>query len=524
MNFFDWWKQGGGRDKPWLILGKGPSFARRVDYDLSAYDLLGLNHVCREQKVRLAHIIDFDVVDQVGEALLTQAEYVVMPWRPHVRREGDLLAPLRSSPTKLSPAPLDQLARSHPILGRLWAEGRLLWYNLGSASEPEGASPVIRVQFFSVEAALGLLAAAGARRARSLGIDGGASYSQAFDDLKGTALLANGRTSFDAQFASLARIIMSTSIDYAPLDVESPVRVFVATTEAQMLSVKVLEYSIRKHASLSVDVFPMHRATIDVPTPKSPKNLPRTPFSFQRFLIPALKQFKGRAIYLDSDMQVFRDIREVWTLPFNGADLLAAREPDSTGRKPQFSVMLLDCEALRWDIAEIVAALDAGRLTYETLMYQMAVARNIRADIPHQWNSLERYVEGETRLLHYTDMTTQPWVYTAHPFGEIWCRDLLEAIDAGAIERDMVRHHVEQGWVRPSLLHQVEQRVTDPAKIPANVIAGDEKFRAPFKDLPRHGGSAFTSPTLRFKSALRQIYDRSGLRRVGDRIRARAAH
>src|SRR5881394_780918 len=193
-------------------------------------------------------------------------------------------------------------------------------------------------------------------------------------------------------------------------DAGSPIRVYVGSQDAQMLAVKVLEFSIRQYATLPVEVMPLHHARVEVPMPKHAHNRPRTPFSFQRFYIPALAGFQGRAIYVDSDMQVFRDIRELWTLPFEGADLLAVRAPGESSRRPQFSVMLLNCGELRWELPAIVAALDRGELTYETLMYEMAVAKRIRAGIDPRWNSLEQYREGETALLHYTDMPTQPWV------------------------------------------------------------------------------------------------------------------
>jgi hypothetical protein len=314
---------------------------------------------------------------------------------------------------------------------------------------------------------------------------------------------------------------MTTGIDYAPLNVESPVRVFVATQEPQMLSVRVLEYSIRKHASLTVEVVPMHRAGIDVPMPSDVKNRPRTPFSFQRFLIPELAGHRGRAIYLDSDMQVFRDIRELWTLPFQGASLLAAREPGDTGRKPQFSVMLLDCEALPWRIDEIVAALDRGELSYESLMYEMKVAPSIRADIDPSWNSLERYEAGVTGLLHYTDMGTQPWVYARHPFGYLWTRDLFEAIDGGVIERAMVEEHVQKGYVRPSLLYQVDQRLEDGLLLPGAVAERDSAFRAPFEAIHKHAGSAWSNPLVKARALARHLYYRTPLAAFERRVRQR---
>jgi Glycosyl transferase family 8 len=481
----DWIAARGDESRPWLIYGKGPTFGTRSQYDTSKYLTLGLNHVCREQPVTLAHIIDLDVVDACGEALFSNAQAVVMPWWPHTKNRGVLAGTLQA-PTKLSPQNLDELSHSHPILARLRDEGRLLWYNLSSGPR-HGDEPVVEVRYFSSEAALNLLAAAGVRTVRSLGIDGGASYSGEFSDLRDKTLLANGRTTFDVQFGPIARTIMTTGLDYAPLDVESPIRVYVATTDAQMLSVKVLEYSIRKHASMTVQLFPMHLSNRAIPPPKDPKNLPRTPFSFQRFLIPELAGYRGRAVYLDSDMQVFRDMRELWTLPFDGASLLAAREPSQTGRRPQYSVMLLDCAQLDWNIDDIVARLDAGQLTYESLMYDMAVAPRQRAGIEPYWNSLERFVESETRLVHYTDMGTQPWVSTANPLGSLWMRDLFEAIDAGFLTRDEVADHITRGWVRPSLLYQIDQRDEVGRRLPPEVVAADAAFQAPFEEILQRG-------------------------------------
>ena len=517
QEFLTWFRAHADLPRPWLILGKGPSFAKRSQFGLSEFSTLGLNHVCREQPVTVAHVIDLDVIDQCGDALERSAQFLVMPWIPHVRPAGfQRLRPRHA----LSDRNLGEIARDHPVLRRLAADGRLLWYNLSTAPTPHGASPVIGVRYFSVEAALNLLATAGVRTVRSLGIDGGASYSGEFDDLQDRTLLTNGRSSFDRQFEEIARMIMSTGIDYAPLDVPAPIRVYVAATDAQMLSVKVLEYSIRKHTSLSTDVYPIHQGGIDIPQPRDPRNCPRTPFSFQRFLIPELARYSGRAVYLDSDMQVFRDLRELWTLPFDGASVLAAREPGATGRKPQFSVMLLDCDTLKWDIREIVQALDTGALTYEQLMHDMKIA-DVKDAIDPRWNSLERFKAGETALVHYTDMDTQPWVATSNPIGYLWTRDLFEAIDAGFLSRADVEDHVRRGYVRPSLLFQIDERMEDSALLPKQARALDAGFVAPFKSIRRHGASPWRSPARLLRAMVRQAYHNTLLYRLERRLRNR---
>lgn len=468
-SFFDWYRETQDNEQPWLILGKGPSFNRRHEFDLSAYRYVSLNHVVREGPVALAHIIDIDVVAACGDALVSQAGALVMPWMPHVKNlVGDKT--------------LAQWADALPTLRRLDAEGRLLWYDLRTTKIRHGTHPVVDARAFSAEAALELLALAGAKTVRSLGVDGGASYATSFDDLKDISRLNNGQPSYDLQFEGFARTIHRTGVDYAPLTEEAPIRVYVGSQEEQMLAVKVLEYSIRRHASMTTQVVPLHRAGIAFPMPRDAKNRPRTPFSFQRFAIPMLTGYRGRAIYLDSDMMVFRDIRELWSIPFDGADLLAAKARDETDRRPQFSVMLLDCAALTgWTPEKIVEALDSGRLTYEQLMYDMALAKSIRAAIPSTWNSLEHYEADRTGLLHYTDMNVQPWVYRRNRWGRLWTRELLMAVHDSFISTDEVREHVERGWVRPSLLQQVLGEHEGP--LPGLGWWQDRRFVPPYKHL-----------------------------------------
>ena len=466
-DFFSWAASNGVAESSWLILGKGPSFNEINEHDISKFRTFSLNHAVREQQVDIAHIIDLDVVESCSDALLNNAGVVVMPWHPHVENQP-------------GPHTLEEWCRKVPALQRLSREHRLLWYNLSTTQNQNPGSPVVQVTYFSFEAALNLLAMSGVKTIRSLGIDGGNSYSTKFNDLNDKTLLANGQPSFDLQFKEIAKTLLRTKLDYAPLNMPAPVKIFVAATEDQMLAVKVLEYSIRKHASLNIQVTPLHRCGIEIPTPHDPENLPRTPFSFQRFLIPEIVGYSGRAIYLDSDMQVFQDIRNLWTLPMAEVQLKAVGDAANL-RQPQFSVMLLDCAALQWNIRKIVDGLDRHEYSYEDLMQRMVVADRISADIPSWWNSLELFVPEQTALLHYTDMTTQPWISRDNPNGYLWVRDLIEALDAGFIGKEMIEQHISLGYIRPSLAYQVKMRREDPLLLPRRARVLDKSFTPPYR-------------------------------------------
>jgi len=359
-----------------------------------------------------------------------------------------------------------------------------------------------------------MLAMAGIPKIRSLGIDGGNQYSNDFSDLKNKTLLANNRKTFDEQFQEIAKIILKTGVDFSPLDLPSPIRIFVASTEDQMLSTKVLEYSIKKYSSMAVEVIPLHTTGIEIPLPEKKNNWPRTPFSFQRFLIPQLTQYHGRAIYMDSDMQVFRDIKDLWSLPFNGANILTVREPGKTGRRPQFSVMLLDCESLDWDIQDVVRKLNEGQLSYETLMDEMKIAENIKTSIDPSWNSLELYKERSTALLHYTDMNTQPWVSKDNPLAHLWFHALFEAIDAGFISEDYIQNHVRLGYVRPSLGYQVKHRIADPLLWPSEARQLDKGYKAPFTHLHKHKANPWAGKRYYFRAVVHRLYRNTPIPRL----------
>lgn len=276
---------------------------------------------------------------------------------------------------------------------------------------------------------------------------------------------------------------------------------------------RVLEFSIRETTSLPVEVSAIYTFNRTISIPLAVENRPRTPFSFQRFLIPELCGFSGKAIYLDADMQVFRDIRDLWNHDLAGCDLQTVRDAQK-GRRGQFSVMLLDCKALRWDIDQIVVDLNTGKLDYSALMYEMRVVKRIGRDILPEWNSLERFNPETTALLHYTEMNTQPWISTANPLGHLWVACLRRALAAGFISRAEVEREVSSGQVRPSLLPQLDAGIDIKLELSAAVRRLDRGFIAPYRHLRCGHARSWTSARMALFAVLRRCYYRSPLPRL----------
>ena len=242
------------------------------------------------------------------------------------------------------------------------------------------------------------------------------------------------------------------------------VSVYVGADRSQLLAVKVLEHSIKRHTDLPVDV----HAMVDLPVavPQDPLNWQRTGFSFSRFCIPELAGYSGKAIYLDADMLVFSDIAELWNIPFEGAKVIIQAEPPAerqrtnqkkgapAKRVKQCAVMLLDCDRLSWKVDNIINSLNADKYNYETLMYDLCILEEpeIRYAVPFCWNSMEYYQADETALLHYTDMATQPWVYAQNEYGYLWLEEVRLMLKTGALTYAEIKEEIKLGHFRPSLM------------------------------------------------------------------------
>jgi len=246
---------------------------------------------------------------------------------------------------------------------------------------------------------------------------------------------------------------------------KGPIRVFIGTDESQRVVSQVLEHSIRKFSTRPVEINLM--SDISIPSPKKKENQPMTPFSFYRFLIPRLAGYKGRAIYLDADMQVFGDIAELWDTPMGNHKVLCAVQNETltawgrnssfqTGR--QMSVLLMDCSKLDWRIEDIIQDLDQDRYTYAELVFNLCLLKSdeIGETIPPEWNSLEAYVPDRTKLLHYTVGHIQPWRNNRNSLRHIWMDAFLEAAQQKKILEGSIAEDIASGYLKPSLINPLK--------------------------------------------------------------------
>ena len=203
IEFFEWFQKYKYARNAWLVFGQGPSFTQHQELhkEIAGYHTFGLNRTCRERRMFLNHIIDIHVLREIPD-LPSRMTYLVMPWGPH----------LDFKPTQK--ATLEDFAAEIPELKQMNEEGRLLWYNLSSGGPVRAGSEVVKVDYFSGEAAVRLLAMAGVKKIRTLGMDGGTGYSKEFDAKKP---FAAGHNTFDLQNLPIKNTVEQLGVDFGPL-------------------------------------------------------------------------------------------------------------------------------------------------------------------------------------------------------------------------------------------------------------------------------------------------------------------
>ena len=245
-----------------------------------------------------------------------------------------------------------------------------------------------------------------------------------------------------------------------------PVKIFIGSGEQSLLERKVLIYSLHKHTRRELDISVFNgthnavekegHAPTPAPLPLDLKYRNQTEFSLYRYLIPELCEYRGQAIYLDSDTVCLKDIGSLFDLPIGEHDFLAKREyAESDGQKMWgLSVLLINCERARFPLRQIFDEIDRGEYTYTEFsqMGKRFLARRPYqiAELDPAWNSFDQ-AGADTRLIHYTNLSSQPWKFPGHPHGNLWFEYLNEARAAGVVSDQDIDLTIQRGYARADL-------------------------------------------------------------------------
>jgi len=216
-----------------------------------------------------------------------------------------------------------------------------------------------------------------------------------------------------------------------------PFRIFIGWDSREPEAYEVAAHSLRRHASVPVEVRPIKQAALREQGlyTREADPLASTEFTYTRFLTPHLAGFEGHALFCDCDFLWTGDIAELIALidPAKAVSCVQHdhRPPEETKmdnavqtrypRKNWSSLMVFNCAHLS------VRKLDAATINRETGAYlhrmQWAADDEIGA-IPETWNWLEGWCKaapGEIpKVIHYT--RGGPWFekWRDVEFADLW--------------------------------------------------------------------------------------------------------
>lgn len=280
------------------------------------------------------------------------------------------------------------------------------------------------------------------------------------------------------------------------MNTSQPIRIFIGSSAKNIIEEKVFRYSLQKYTHAAIEVYAIDGQTgtaTQVETGEV-KELPKnaigrikgaTAFSLARWAIPEWCGYQGRAIYCDSDQIALADLSDLWNFELSGAPFAAVPVKQAKCHRHYVqhflkdyltpdheyylaSVMLIDCEKTSaWNLEALVQLMDQKQFSMSDLMYLGEGFRHhfgfeVKA-LPSGWNHLD-YVDESSKIVHFTDLTRQPWRFHHHPISEFWEQFFLEAIAQGFLPKADILAACDQGWItkRIKALAMLEQPLPKP--------------------------------------------------------------
>lgn len=165
-------------------------------------------------------------------------------------------------------------------------------------------------------------------------------------------------------------------------------RIFIGYDHRQPISLNVLASSIYTRSSVPVAITPLVLNQLPI------KRQGLTPFTYSRFLVPYLCDYKGWALFLDLDMICLDDINKLFELKDDKYAVMVSKNPL---KFEWASLMLFNCEKCTVLTPEFIE--QAPRLHDCSW-----VADELIGDLPREWNHLVGYDKPreDVKLVHYT--------------------------------------------------------------------------------------------------------------------------
>lgn len=214
------------------------------------------------------------------------------------------------------------------------------------------------------------------------------------------------------------------------------IRIFIGYDPREAIAYHVCANSIIRHSTLPVSFTPLALKNLGEYTETHSDG--SNQFIYSRFLTPSLSDFTGWAIFIDGDMLVRGDIKELWDLRDTTKAVQVVKHNYTTKmtekylgaknenypRKNWSSVILWNCShpKNRQLTSEFIENATGAQLHRFTWLDDSDIG-----ELPEEWNWLpdEYGPNPEAKLLHYTLGTPSFHEFATTPMGDEWHRERI---------------------------------------------------------------------------------------------------
>lgn len=210
-----------------------------------------------------------------------------------------------------------------------------------------------------------------------------------------------------------------------------PIRVFIGYDKDETVTYHVLSHSIMRHAKEPISITPL--ILNQIPELRRGRDSKQsTDFAYSRFLVPYLCNYEGMAIFMDCDMLVRTDIKDIFrqsSLQNPPAPVSVVKHnysPKETTKfldRPQTSypkknwssLMVFDCGQCRVLTPELVNT-ETGMF-----LHQFEWTERV-GEMPLTWNHLvgEYHPKPDAKIVHFTNGSPCFARYSECEFSDEW--------------------------------------------------------------------------------------------------------
>jgi len=212
------------------------------------------------------------------------------------------------------------------------------------------------------------------------------------------------------------------------------INVFIGYDSKEKVAFNVLAYSILRNSTKPVSITPVYLPNLRDDFVRERNSLSSTEFSFSRFIVPHLMNYKGWALFMDCDMLMTEDISKLWRLRDDKYAVQLCKhdyEPEEDKKflgqvqtkyekKNWSSFMLMNCKKCNELTPDYVNSATGLQLH----QFKWLESEDLIGDLPLEWNWLVDEpgynTKSKVNNIHFTK--GGPWFkeYAHCSYSETW--------------------------------------------------------------------------------------------------------